>query len=251
MLLFPWWTQTEPGWRCKVRGDGKEVSTWDEDMWWHYPLVCGIIMCCQQRTQVLNGCSCWWMGTQQSNWWMKKGKRASLSWRERTWNIMNKLYTRDGFHPLLACQGSRNGSMPWGHQIGSGVAPFLFRYFFFFLPAKGRAFFICPCLSVNSIGHLNSYIYIYILPIYINTCPALISQEPKCIRKAIFLPPRSKLLMSGEGRYAWHHYTSHHKIDDVGGRVIKRNSRRVSFTFHNVCPSLLIHGTLDRQTIYE
>jgi len=28
-------------------------------------------------------CSCWWMGTQQSNWWMKKGKRASLSWRER------------------------------------------------------------------------------------------------------------------------------------------------------------------------
>jgi len=23
------------------------------------------------------------MGTQQSNWWMKKGKRASLSWRER------------------------------------------------------------------------------------------------------------------------------------------------------------------------
>ena len=24
-------------------------------MWWHYPLVCGIIVCCQQRTQVLNG----------------------------------------------------------------------------------------------------------------------------------------------------------------------------------------------------
>jgi len=27
-----------------------------------------------------------------------------------------------------ACRGSRNGSMPWGHQIGSGVAPFLFRW---------------------------------------------------------------------------------------------------------------------------
>ncbi|MQL99219.1 hypothetical protein Taro_031939 [Colocasia esculenta] len=32
------------------------------------------------------------------------------------------------------------------------------------------------------------------------------------IRKAIFLPPRSMLLMSGEGRYAWHHYIPHHKI---------------------------------------
>lgn len=32
------------------------------------------------------------------------------------------------------------------------------------------------------------------------------------IRKAIFLPPRSMLLMSGEGRYAWHHYIPHHKV---------------------------------------
>ncbi|RWW52965.1 hypothetical protein BHE74_00040575 [Ensete ventricosum] len=31
-------------------------------------------------------------------------------------------------------------------------------------------------------------------------------------RKAIFLPPRSMLLMSGEGRYAWHHYIPHHKV---------------------------------------
>lgn len=59
-------------------------------------------------------------------------------------------------------------------------------------------------------------------------------QDPQCIRKAIFLPPRSMLLMSGEGRYAWHHYIPHHKIDDVAGQVIKRNSRRVSFTFRKV-----------------
>lgn len=32
------------------------------------------------------------------------------------------------------------------------------------------------------------------------------------IRKAIFLPPRSMLLLSGEGRYAWHHYIPHHKV---------------------------------------
>jgi alkylated DNA repair protein alkB homolog 8 len=31
-------------------------------------------------------------------------------------------------------------------------------------------------------------------------------------RKAVFLPPRSILLMSGEGRYAWHHYIPHHKV---------------------------------------
>ncbi|SPT19727.1 unnamed protein product [Triticum aestivum] len=59
-------------------------------------------------------------------------------------------------------------------------------------------------------------------------------QDPQCIRKAVFLPPRSMLLMSGEGRYAWHHYIPHHKIDDVAGQVIKRNSRRVSFTLRKV-----------------
>ncbi|XP_039142466.1 alkylated DNA repair protein ALKBH8 homolog isoform X2 [Dioscorea cayenensis subsp. rotundata] len=54
------------------------------------------------------------------------------------------------------------------------------------------------------------------------------------IRKAIFLPPRSMLLMSGEGRYAWHHYIPHHKVDVVKGQSIKRSSRRVSFTFRKV-----------------
>ncbi|XP_058086628.1 alkylated DNA repair protein ALKBH8 homolog isoform X4 [Magnolia sinica] len=54
------------------------------------------------------------------------------------------------------------------------------------------------------------------------------------IRRAIFLPPRSMLSLSGEARYAWHHYIPHHKIDIVGGRTIKRNSRRVSFTLRKV-----------------
>jgi len=140
-----------------------QVSTWDEDMWWHYPLVCGIIVCCQQRTQVLNGCSCWWMGTQQSNWWRKKGKRASLSRRERR-------HAEEA--ETAACLEGIRLAAGWPHFF-SGIS------FSLFLPAKGRAFFICPCLSVNSIGHLNSYIYI--LPIYINTClhtcPALISSK--------------------------------------------------------------------------
>ncbi|XP_010518968.1 PREDICTED: alkylated DNA repair protein alkB homolog 8 isoform X2 [Tarenaya hassleriana] len=49
-------------------------------------------------------------------------------------------------------------------------------------------------------------------------------------RKAIYLPPRSMLLLSGEARYAWHHYIPHHKIDKVKDEVIRRCSRRVSFT---------------------
>ncbi|PKA62361.1 alkylated DNA repair protein alkB like 8 [Apostasia shenzhenica] len=54
------------------------------------------------------------------------------------------------------------------------------------------------------------------------------------IRKAIFLPPRSMLLLSGEGRYAWHHYIPHHKVDVVRGEMIRRSSRRISFTFRKV-----------------
>ncbi|XP_068635364.1 alkylated DNA repair protein ALKBH8 homolog [Aristolochia californica] len=54
------------------------------------------------------------------------------------------------------------------------------------------------------------------------------------MRRAIFLPPRSMLLLSGEARYAWHHYITHHKVDMVGGHAIKRGSRRISFTLRKV-----------------
>ncbi|WCJ28991.1 hypothetical protein M5689_010657 [Euphorbia peplus] len=53
-------------------------------------------------------------------------------------------------------------------------------------------------------------------------------------RRAIYLPPRSMLLLSGEARYAWQHYIPHHKIDMVNDNVVKRGSRRVSFTFRKV-----------------
>ncbi|GFP81547.1 alkylated DNA repair protein alkb homolog 8 [Phtheirospermum japonicum] len=54
------------------------------------------------------------------------------------------------------------------------------------------------------------------------------------IRKAIYLPPRSMLLLSGEARYAWHHYIPHHKVDKVDDTLIRRSSRRVSFTLRKV-----------------
>ncbi|XP_056173657.1 alkylated DNA repair protein ALKBH8 homolog isoform X2 [Syzygium oleosum] len=59
-------------------------------------------------------------------------------------------------------------------------------------------------------------------------------ENSKFLRKAIYLPPRSMLLLSAEARYAWHHYIPHHKIDIVMDKVIKRSSRRVSFTFRKV-----------------
>ncbi|KAK9276520.1 hypothetical protein L1049_006054 [Liquidambar formosana] len=55
-----------------------------------------------------------------------------------------------------------------------------------------------------------------------------------CLRRAIYLPPRSMLLLSGEARYAWHHYIPHHKVDMVKESMIRRGSRRVSFTFRKV-----------------
>jgi alkylated DNA repair protein alkB family protein 8 len=49
---------------------------------------------------------------------------------------------------------------------------------------------------------------------------AITGQESDClpnrsvevIRKALFLPQRSLLILSGEARYAWHHYIPHHKV---------------------------------------
>lgn len=48
-------------------------------------------------------------------------------------------------------------------------------------------------------------------------CPSSIEPENSVydssyLRRAIYLPPRSMLLLSGEARYAWHHYIPHHKV---------------------------------------
>lgn len=59
-------------------------------------------------------------------------------------------------------------------------------------------------------------------------------KDSNYLRRAIYLPPRSMLLLSGEARYAWHHYIPHHKIDMVKDSAIRRGPRRVSFTFRKV-----------------
>ncbi|XP_042004395.1 alkylated DNA repair protein ALKBH8 homolog isoform X2 [Salvia splendens] len=58
------------------------------------------------------------------------------------------------------------------------------------------------------------------------------------VKKAIYLPPRSLLSISGEARYAWHHYIPHHKVDQVYDSLIRRSARRVSFTLRKVRPAL-------------
>lgn len=54
------------------------------------------------------------------------------------------------------------------------------------------------------------------------------------LRRALYLPPQSMLLLSGEARYEWHHYIPHHKVDNVKDNLIRRASRRVSFTLRKV-----------------
>ncbi|KAG2679972.1 hypothetical protein I3760_11G076700 [Carya illinoinensis] len=54
------------------------------------------------------------------------------------------------------------------------------------------------------------------------------------LKRAIYLPPWSMLLLSGEARYGWHHNIPHHKIDFVKDNMIRRGSRRVSFSFRKV-----------------
>ena len=49
--------------------------------------------------------------------------------------------------------------------------------------------------------------------------------------RALYLPPRSLLIMSGEARYAWQHYIPHRKYDDVEGELLPRGEMRMSYTF--------------------
>eukprot|EP00241_Pyramimonas_parkeae_P004597 CAMPEP_0114230918 /NCGR_PEP_ID=MMETSP0058-20121206/3740_1 /TAXON_ID=36894 /ORGANISM="Pyramimonas parkeae, CCMP726" /LENGTH=833 /DNA_ID=CAMNT_0001342179 /DNA_START=52 /DNA_END=2553 /DNA_ORIENTATION=- len=55
-------------------------------------------------------------------------------------------------------------------------------------------------------------------------------------RRALVLPPRSLLVMSGESRYAWQHYIPHRKYDDIPGapEPTIRPPTRVSITLRRV-----------------
>ena len=55
-------------------------------------------------------------------------------------------------------------------------------------------------------------------------------------QRALFLPPRSLLVMADEARYAWHHYIPHRRSDPLDGEAVPRAASRVSFTFRKVRP---------------
>ena len=64
--------------------------------------------------------------------------------------------------------------------------------------------------------------------------PVFRSAPPAVARRAaIYLPPRSLLVLSGEARYRWQHYVPHRRRDRVAGEAAPRprEPRRVSFTF--------------------
>ena len=68
------------------------------------------------------------------------------------------------------------------------------------------------------------------------SAPSLVfrSAPPAVARRAaIYLPPRSLLVLSGEARYRWQHYVPHRRRDRVAGEAAPRprEPRRVSFTF--------------------
>ena len=54
-------------------------------------------------------------------------------------------------------------------------------------------------------------------------------------QKAVYLPPRSLLIMQGESRWAWEHYIPHRKSDVLeNGEVRFRSHRRVSLTCRSI-----------------
>ena len=53
--------------------------------------------------------------------------------------------------------------------------------------------------------------------------------------RAVYLPRRSLLIMSGEARWAWEHYIPHRKSDVLtNGKTVTRHGRRVSLTCRTV-----------------
>ena len=65
---------------------------------------------------------------------------------------------------------------------------------------------------------------------------------------AIFLPPRSLLVMAGPARYCWQHYIPHRKADQVQGTMLPRAPRRMSFTFRQVQSPAVANGHTLRNT---
>lgn len=64
--------------------------------------------------------------------------------------------------------------------------------------------------------------------------PAVMQFRRDGQRRAICLPRRSLLVLSGEARYAWDHYIPHRRQDVIDGEAIERAPRRVSLTFRQV-----------------
>lgn len=74
---------------------------------------------------------------------------------------------------------------------------------------------------------------------------AKIGEAEAAVKKHLFLPARSLLILSGDARYKWSHGISGRRSDQVDGEVIRRSSRRLSLTFR----SALLPGELTSDQI--
>jgi alkylated DNA repair protein alkB homolog 8 len=80
--------------------------------------------------------------------------------------------------------------------------------------------------------------------------------QPKPVRKYVYLPPRSLLILTGESRYNWSHGISPRKFDKLNGDLVPRG-RRVSFTFRHVVKpgpipsSQLVGGSIEQEHVVK
>lgn len=76
------------------------------------------------------------------------------------------------------------------------------------------------------------------------------------MKKQLYLPPRSLLILSGEARYKWSHGISQRKLDKVDGELLHR-ARRISLTFRQVIgpgpiPSgSLVSGDIEKEHVVK
>ncbi|ELR19408.1 methyltransferase domain containing protein [Acanthamoeba castellanii str. Neff] len=67
-----------------------------------------------------------------------------------------------------------------------------------------------------------------------SSCVMTLSLPDSSQHKSVFLPRRSLLVMTGAARYQWRHAIPFRRYDCVHGQLIKREGKRVSFTFRRV-----------------
>ena len=99
----------------------------------------------------------------------------------------------------------------------------------------GEVFHItCWCQQSTAVKAVLSSVHAGAIASLSLAGPAVMEFRQTGESHALFLPPRSLLVMAGQARYCWQHYIPHRKADQVQGTLLPRAPRRMSFTFRQV-----------------